>query len=506
MKRPLVCLLFMLLTLNLVSAQEFLTNIKLPKSHDLLDVEAVADRGVYVLSGKVGNGNLGKWATTEVTIHFFNEELKHQWSTGIFEKIDYWGSLKILSDPNTSDVGLAIRNEEKKQWSLQAVLIDSLGNAKVLEYNFSEEAKKVKIEGALISQFGIHVFCEADKLDFSEVHFSFTLNTAELRHTYDSPIVYPEIIGRRGNILLFQDPIYSFCNIYEYDLEKGKPLRKFTISPSNSVPSFLLRPLDGIYTNYNQYSLSSTFSVGSNGRPSSTSYSYNANGSAYICIQWIADKQKYVSFELHSDTIQNKEKVSRRNYFIDGFVIREFDKDMQQLSYHFIPYIESLKEGSARMDRSGAYDKGHSNTFCLFPESDTSYLISAFDMNGSIYNMIRVNTESNQISTHQSSNLNRLYTFEIQELRMQRTKAAYSTVNVNHFPSDYYNWLKKNNYTSNGSKGINTIAGEIPSKQFYFVHYDKYGLSISIWNNSSNVQTTPVSKKLGPTQHFLVTK
>jgi len=56
--------------------------------------------------------------------------------------------------------------------------------------------------------------------------------------------------------------------------------------------------------------------------------------------------------------------------------------------------------------------------------------------------------------------------------------------------------LKKNNYTSYGSKGINAIASEIPLNKFYFVHYDKYGVSISIWKYSNNGQAKPNLIKL----------
>ncbi len=488
------------------SAQEFLSHIKLPKSHDLIDFAAANNMGIYVLSGNVGNGNIGMKSTREITLHFFDTSLNHKWSVGIFEKVENWATdpLRILVDSSTSDVGLVVYNEQGKLRSIHAVSVDRQGKAKFLEHQFPDGTKNIKIHGALISEFGIHVFCETNNLKFSECYFSFSEHKSEIRHTFEMDAVNPEFIGRSGNILFIQDPVYVFCLVHRYNLKTGEEAGRHSVSPSKGRPSFLLRPTKGSYIRFNQYSVDTYTSLGSNGQ-TSTTYSYSANGGAYISLQWLSEKQRFVSFELHGDTVKNRKKVSRRNYYIDGFIIREFDASMQQVAYHYIPLIESLKNGKTRMNRIGAYDSGYGNTFCLSLESDSTYLISAFDIRGKWHNLIRVNADINQITEHQALKMKRVYSYGFNRgERETRAISSYSTINVNHYPSYFHAWLKKKNYLLNSSKGINSVFEGVQTGSYYFVHNNKNLLSLSIWSFSENGQVTAKSLKLESPSEFLV--
>ena len=509
MIKLLVSACLFLFRVSVSSAQEFFTNIQLPTNHQVLDYEAVEGKGIYILTGKVDRGyHDRKNSTRDAALHFFDESLELKWSVGIFEELRNWesGTLKILTDPNSPEVGLVFRIKVEKQWTMHAVLVDSISNAKALKYDFPSGTEDLEISGAVVSRSGIHAFCEAEDMDFTEFLFSFSNGTVDKRHTFDPPIPYPELIGRQGDVLLIQDPLYSFCNIHEYDLVQGKPLRKLTVYSSNSQPSFLLRPSNGLFTQLNQYSMSSTFSIGANGQ-GSTTYSFSPKGGAYISLQWLEERQRYVSLELHSDTIKNKSKIARRNYFIDAFVIREFDKYLKQISYHLIPFTESLIEGKTRMARVSAVDKGFTNVFHLSPESDTTYLISAFATPGNVSNLIRVNTVSNRVTNHNfySSNKNtKITNSKGRDFRELRATATYSTVDVNHFPPEYYSWLKKKGYSLGGNKQLSVVLGDSDRSQFYFLCYDQYGINLAVWRFSPAGEGNPKSVKLTKSERFAI--
>lgn len=63
--------------------------------------------------------------------------------------------------------------------------------------------------------------------------------------------------------------------------------------------------------------------------------------------------------------------------------------------------------------------------------------------------------------------------------------------------------VRKNNYILYSTKGINTIGYDVPLNKFYFVHYDKNGMSISIWKYSQNMHVKPNSIKLETHTEFL---
>lgn len=506
MKKSLLALLILCSAITSVSAQEFFSKIKLPKKHEVLDFEAVEGRGVYILSGQVENPYERTGNTKDITLHFFDESLAWRWSTGILDKLDNHvaGTLKILADSTSSDVGLVFTTETKVElgkkvetkFRLYAVLVDSLGNASSLKTEFLMPTKNLRLSAAAISRIGIHAFCKSSLFNLSEFHFSFSENKVEKRFTFPEDFPHAEIIGRRSDTLLFQDPIGPGCFIREFDLIKGTQTKAVKADYFANMPSVILRPSSGTYSFIYKYRRYIDHYTTGDGK-TMASFFYMPNQSALISFQWLKDKQEFVSLEIQSDLEKNKKRRSNRRskYHMNAFIIRKYDKDLNQLSSHIIPFTKPLLKGKTKMTPVSSRDEGYFNTYNFFYETDTSYLISSFNENSKVSSLYRVNTESNTITKHQyisSRSSKKIKDGKGRSARQLRSSAAYSSINMNQYPMEYYNtWLKSNQFSLGGKGKISTTFGQTYSDQFYFINYDSRKVYLAIWKSNSSVKTKP---------------